>query len=132
MNRSEVIICVGMHRSGTSLTASLLEGLGVCLPGELIAADPANQSGYFENKSIVSAQEQLLKDLGYWWPTEHASRGMPPSVIEQQAYSNYVDWLTDHLRDLFIASPSQYAIKDPRTSLLMPHGGDGCTPRNSP
>ena len=120
MNRREVVLCVGMHRSGTSLTASLLEGLGVCLPGELIDADSANLSGYFENRSIVDAQERLLQDLGYWWPTERASRGMPASVVQQQVYSDYVDWLTNHLDELFIGGHGQIAVKDPRTSLLMP------------
>ena len=72
MRCRELILCVGMHRSGTSLTASILESLGICLPGELIAADAANMKGYFENRSIVDAQEKLLKDLGYWWPTERA------------------------------------------------------------
>ena len=117
MSRKELILCVGMHRSGTSLTTSLLESLGVCLPGELIEADAANPSGYYENQSIVSAQEQLLKDLGYWWPTERASRGMPESVVKKQVYKDYVKWLTGDLEKLLNGSQNQIAIKDPRTSL---------------
>ena len=120
MSLREIVLCVGMHRSGTSLTASLLQRLGVCLPGELISADAANLSGYFENRSIVAAQEKLLKDLGYWWPTDRASYGMPASVVEQQFYSDYVDWLTNQLDALFVGGQNQIAIKDPRTSLLMP------------
>ena len=120
MRGNEIVLCAGMHRSGTSLTASLLESLGVCLPGELITADAANLSGYFENRSIVEKQEQLLKDLGYWWPTDRASHGMPPQVINKQVYKDYVDWLTNHLDELFIGKHGRIAIKDPRTSLLMP------------
>ena len=120
MNRSEVVLCVGMHRSGTSLTASLLESLGIFLPGELITADVANQSGYFENRSIVDAQEKLLQSLGYWWPTEKSSHGMPESVVTQKIYKDYVDWLTTHLEKLLSGSHEQIGIKDPRTSLLMP------------
>ena len=119
MNRSEVVLCVGMHRSGTSLTASMLESLGIHLPGELIAADSANQSGYFENKTIVDAQEKLLQDLGYWWPTERASRGMPSSVVKQQVYSDYEDWLTNHLHELLVGGHGQIAIKI-LEHLLMP------------
>ena len=120
MTCNEVVLCIGMHRSGTSLTASLLESLGLCLPGELIAADSANLSGYFENRSIVDAQEQLLQDLGYWWPTDHASFGMPVSVVSWKVYRDYVDWLTDHLSKLFDSDHSQIVVKDPRTSLLLP------------
>ena len=39
MSRKELVLCVGMHRSGTSLAASMLQGLGISLPGELIPAD---------------------------------------------------------------------------------------------
>ena len=102
------------------LTASILENLGICLPGELIDADAANMSGYFENRSIVDAQEKLLKDLGYWWPTERASHGMPSNVVNEEIYINYVDWLTQHLDELLRIGHHQIAIKDPRTSLLMP------------
>ena len=121
MNQPTIVLCVGMHRSGTSLTASMLQSLGVALPGELISADAANRSGYFENRSIVQAQEQLLQDLGYWWPTELASRGMPPAVRHQPAYRAHVDWLTTQLGQLVAQTGgSQLAIKDPRTSLLLP------------
>lgn len=121
MNPRTIVLCAGMHRSGTSLTASLLQSLGVALPGELIPADAANLSGYFENRSIVAAQEQLLQDLGYWWPTEPASRGMPPAVRHHPAYRAYVDWLTSHLDALLAqGEAAQLAIKDPRTSLLLP------------
>ena len=121
MNRSSIVLCVGMHRSGTSLTASLLQSLGVTLPGELICADAANRSGYFENRSIVDAQEQLLQDLGYWWPTELSSRGIPKEVCDHSAYRAYVDWLTTHLGQLLVQNQGlMLAIKDPRTSLLLP------------
>jgi hypothetical protein len=120
MRRGDLVLCAGMHRSGTSLTASLLEPLGVRLPGELIAADAANPTGYFENRSIVEAQEQLLQALGYWWPTERASRGMPASVVLQSVYGDYVDWLTAYLDELLSGGAGQIAVKDPRTSLLMP------------
>jgi len=58
MNRY-IILCVGMHRSGTSLAASIIRELGVKVPGELIKADSANLAGYFENQTIVNAQENL-------------------------------------------------------------------------
>ena len=120
MKVMEVVLCIGMHRSGTSLTASLLKSLGVCLPGDLIEADTSNKSGYFENRSIVTAQEQLLKELGYWWPTELASRGMPASVEKQKVYREYINWLSNHLEEVLIGSNNQIAVKDPRTSLLLP------------
>ena len=120
IDQREIVLCVGMHRSGTSLTASLLEGLGVSLPGELIPGDAANLTGYFENRSIVDAQEQLLRNLGYWWPTEKASRGMPAAIVKKRVYVEYIGWLTSHLERLLSCEVNQIGVKDPRTSLLMP------------
>ena len=116
MSRKELVLCVGMHRSGTCLAASMLESLGVCLPGELIAADASNQSGYFENRIIVDSQEKLLQDLGYWWPTG-APVMVPASMITKVYCAN--DWLTNHLDELLDGGHAQIAIKT-RTSLLIP------------
>jgi hypothetical protein len=116
----QLVLCAGMHRSGTSLTASLLQGLGIDLPGDLIAADRANQSGYFENRSVVDRQERLLQQLGYWWPTERASHGMPDSVRHRPLYREFVDWLSVYLQRLCHGRRTPLAIKDPRTSLLLP------------
>lgn len=116
----ELVLCVGMHRSGTSLTASLLQAIGLPLPGELITGDAANPTGYFENNRVVDAQETLLQSLGYWWPTESASHGLPPGVEHTALYREHVTWLTEYLEQLFQSGQTQLAIKDPRSSLLLP------------
>ena len=71
---------------------------------ESCCADSVNLSGYFENRSIVDAQEQLLQDLGYWWPTDHASFGMPVSVVSWKVYRDYVDWLADIFQSFLIVT----------------------------
>jgi len=119
MNRY-IILCVGMHRSGTSLTASIIRELGVKVPGELIKGDAANPAGYFENQTIVNAQENLLKELGYWWPSERASNGLPDSVLKCKAVRKYLAWLTIYLGQILNQESGLIAIKDPRTSLLLP------------
>ena len=117
INQREIVLCVGMHRSGTSLTASLLEVR--CLPTRNLTGDAAT-TGYFENRSIVAAQEQLLQNLGYWWPTEKVSQGIPSTIVKKQVYIEYIDWLTNHLEELFTYKINRIGVKDPRTSLLMP------------
>lgn len=115
-----LVLCVGMHRSGTSLTAGLLETLGCTLPGTKVAADNSNPTGYFENKDIVDKQEQLLTDLGFWWPTEQASYGLPRDITHQLAYHSFIEWLTNYLQNTVAHHGNHLAIKDPRTSLLLP------------
>ena len=63
MNSPPLILVVGMHRSGTSLLGSILEALGVAMPGPLIPGDHHNPGGYFERSDITSLQEELLIDL---------------------------------------------------------------------
>lgn len=63
---------VGMHRSGTSFTCNLLGALGAnCGSSELLLeGDNWNKRGYFENREIVSLNNELiLGDLAnnlYW------------------------------------------------------------------
>ena len=45
---------------------------------------------------------------------------MPDSVVHERVYCDYVDWLTHHLEELLAKGRSQIAVKDPRTSLLIP------------
>lgn len=120
MKRRQLVLCVGMHRSGTSVTASLLEAIGLHLPGQLISADAANPMGYFENRSVVEAQERLLRELGFWWPTEAASHGLPKRLRRSELYRAHQNWLTTYLEETFAHQGHQLAIKDPRTSLLLP------------
>lgn len=54
------VIIAGMHRSGTSLTASMLESLGVDLGRELLQGDRHNARGYFEDRSFLEFQRHLL------------------------------------------------------------------------
>jgi len=48
-SKRKLIVLLCMHRSGSSLTANLLQQLGMSLgPFELIAAAPSNPYGHFE------------------------------------------------------------------------------------
>jgi hypothetical protein len=54
------LILAGMHRSGTSLTASMLMESGVDMGERLMGAGPGNPKGHFENIDFVSFHEELL------------------------------------------------------------------------
>jgi hypothetical protein len=59
---SRVVIITGMHRSGTSLAASLFQRAGVDVGDRLIEAADPNPHGYFEDADFVEFHEQALKD----------------------------------------------------------------------
>ena len=59
INHSALII-TGMHRSGTSLTTSLLESAGVHIGDRLMAAGTGNAKGHFEDWDFVDLHRQTL------------------------------------------------------------------------
>ena len=77
MSAAPLILVVGMHRSGTSLLGSILQALGIAMPGPLIPGDHNNPAGYFERSDITALQEELLIDLQRWWPSEAGTLQLP-------------------------------------------------------
>ena len=67
--RTRALCISGMHRSGTSLVARLLNFAGVHLgpESELMAATAANPDGYWENIEFVKLNDQILAELGSRW-----------------------------------------------------------------
>lgn len=56
-----VFSIIGMHRSGTSLTASLLQDVGVCLGDHLVGEDVGNEKGHYEDLDFVEFHKKLLR-----------------------------------------------------------------------
>ena len=57
---SQPLIVAGMHRSGTSLTASFLAGLGVDIGRRLLPGDRNNRHGYFEDEEFLELQRRMV------------------------------------------------------------------------
>ncbi|MGD1806919.1 glycosyltransferase [Dapis sp. BLCC M126] len=67
--KSTVLIITGMHRSGTSLTASLFQSLGVNIGEKLVGPEYGNIKGHFEDIEFVELHKGILRsqqidDLG--------------------------------------------------------------------
>jgi GT2 family glycosyltransferase len=118
--RLPLILVVGMHRSGTSLLGSILQSLGVAMPGDLIAGDIHNPEGYFERADITALQEELLIDLQRWWPSEHGLKQLPVGWLSTPRAQRSAACLKRLLQTDQAAQTLSWAIKDPRTSLLLP------------
>ena len=107
---SSAIIITGMHRSGTSLSASLLQSAGVFIGDRLMASDRGNAKGHFEDLDFVEFHQNVLQSQGIsiaGW-TEHRA------IAVQQQYLLPA-------QDLIFAR-IDYPIwgwKDPRTSLFL-------------
>ncbi|MDM7936977.1 MAG: glycosyltransferase [Cyanobium sp. CZS 48M] len=115
-----LLLLLGMHRSGTSLLGSLLPPLGVALPGELIDGDRHNPEGYYEREDITALQERLLIDLGRWWPSADGVLPLPGDWLEAPCTRAVRERLLQILANEQRHQVGPWAVKDPRTSLLLP------------
>ena len=107
-----ILIVTGMHRSGTSLTASLLQSAGVDIGKNLIAPSEGNLRGHFEDLDIVQFHENTLK-----------ANHLPP---EGWTMINQVDYIPENLRqkvkEVISKKRNQANItgwKDPRGTLFL-------------
>ena len=119
---TRVAVIVGMHRSGTSLLARLLDGLGVTFgPRVMTRSVPDNEGGYWEHTDIVTAQETLLDDvLDRPW---HRARGLEPLAGDWWKSAEVLPYrlaLTAVLERECSAAPHLFGFKDPRTARLLP------------
>ncbi len=61
---AQTLIITGMHRSGTSLLASLLQRAGINIGSRLLGASRGNLRGHFEDADFYEFQDQALRDRG--------------------------------------------------------------------
>jgi hypothetical protein len=61
------ILVLGMHRSGTSAIARLLNLRGAELGRDLLPAKQDNERGFWENRAILEAHETFLAQQGRQW-----------------------------------------------------------------
>lgn len=59
------LIIVGMHRSGTSFTASVLKKAGLNIGDKLLAAAEGNEFGHFENIDFYDFHIRVLSQQNY-------------------------------------------------------------------
>lgn len=118
MNQGPLLLIVGMHRSGTSLLGSLLAACDIVLSGPLISGDTHNPEGYCERSDVTALQEQLLIDLERWWPAPRGMLPLPAGWLSTATGLQARKQLVALLERERHAEP--WAIKDPRSSLLLP------------
>ncbi|VXD15182.1 hypothetical protein PL8927_380087 [Planktothrix serta PCC 8927] len=105
-----VLVITGMHRSGTSLIATILQEAGVYLGDQLIGANRGNIRGHFEDVEFVQFHQTVLRsqnlDIDGWMIQPH-----------KQILPEYVT-----AAKTLITRKSQrnlWGWKDPRTTLFL-------------
>ncbi|MEP0883664.1 glycosyltransferase [Trichocoleus sp. ST-U3] len=104
------LIIAGMHRSGTSLTASLLQNAGINIGQRLMGGNPTNAKGHFENLDFVDFHKEVLFSQGIspeGWTLENNIKVQEQFIkkakliVQKNSENNLWGW------------------KDPRTTLFL-------------
>lgn len=110
---TKTVIVLGMHRSGISVTASVLDALGVNMGDSIDNPSITNVTGHFEDKDFVSVNKQILKRNDGSW-------NRPPDNLDNNTLRKEIQALLSEKH----SSPI-WGWKDPRTvltyELFRPH-----------
>jgi hypothetical protein len=104
---------LGMHRSGTSVLAGVLDHLGLDVGARelMFDADRFNSDGYWERRDVVESHDRALRRLGGW------ASAPPPIVVHQDIR---IDRWVDEVTELLTAYEGPWMVKDPRQCLMLP------------
>ena len=108
MNENKCLIIVGMHRSGTSLTASVLSKSGLDVGSDLLGSGIGNQEGHFENLDFVDFHRKVL-----------AEKEQHPDGWKSEKIKGLEKYEEEALRLLNKNKSEQWGWKDPRTCLFL-------------
>lgn len=114
--RRNAVIVLGMHRSGTSALARVLNLLGCDVPATLVEKDHFNVTGYWESLRISRLNDQMLESGGSTW---HDWQKFNPDWFESAVADSFAEQAAEALRDEFGKS-RLFVLKDPRISVLLP------------
>ena len=115
---AQLVLVLGMHRSGTSALSGLLVKSGLDGPMDLMPATPENPRGYWESLGVMQLNDQLLQDLGYEWSSCWA---LPGHCWESNAQAVEC-WRSQMLNLLHTTYPQDgwALLKDPRLCVSLP------------
>lgn len=116
-----IVAVLGMHRAGTSLTAAMMQALGLRLSENLMPATEDNAMGYFEDADIVRIHDAVLEALdGRTWRTSSSMVLFPEKWTALPQIAPLKEQLKSIAREQLAASTLGWAFKDPRTAQLLP------------
>ncbi|HOW82879.1 MAG TPA: hypothetical protein PK573_09990 [Spirochaetota bacterium] len=116
MNQKCIMI-LGMHRSGTSALAGVLDRLGVFMGKTLMPPNPNNPTGYYENLKVqIFNENKLLPRLKSAWDSTFSfTPGWENDKGLNDLYMEAREIIDDEYGDVPV-----FGIKDPRICRLFP------------
>lgn len=112
---SEIVIVLGMHRSGTSTVTRSLSLLGYSLPKTLIKGNASNRRGHWESQPIARLNDRYLNAADLTWADWNAGQ---LSTISAEARRDFEQDIRATIADQFPAGQPA-VIKEPRMCRLV-------------
>ena len=113
-SKSEGLLVLGMHRSGSSAITRVLNLLGATLPEELIGAGDGNAVGHWESVAAVMLNDAVLASAGSswedWGPINDDWRN---SGVKGEMLDRVTQVVQDH-----VSLGPLFVLKDPRLCRL--------------
>lgn len=116
---SEMPLCItGMHRSGTSMIARILNLCGLYLGAEeeIMPPDKGNPAGYWQNLEMDQISEAILADFSGGW--DFLLPIMPAGWEHRDSLNQFRTRAQRRIASLEASKP--WGWKDPRASLTLP------------
>ena len=113
--KREVIVVLGVGRSGTSLAMQALETLGVRISENMIPPNVSNPKGFYEDADIVEIHKHLLSTL-----TPNASMPLQEGWLNTPETKQALEQLKVLVENQVKAGAPPWAFKDPRTATFLP------------
>ncbi|MFD2406006.1 hypothetical protein ACFSVK_09900 [Azorhizophilus paspali] len=120
MKQKNIIVVLGMHRSGTSVITRGLQVLGVQLGTRLLPAKSDNEKGFWEDMDINALNVELLAALGQSW---HTLAPLLPEHLKSTVLDTFKLRAVQLLREK-LSGVETFGLKDPRIARLLPFWTD--------
>jgi O-antigen biosynthesis protein len=117
MKAKELIVVLGMHRSGTSALTRGLQALGIELGSHLMPAlEGVNNKGFWEDTEVVYFNEEILDVIGNSWCSLAPITDAAFTKLREEGYVQRASEII--LRK--ISADHIFGLKDPRITKLLP------------
>lgn len=114
-NPSEVLLVLGMHRSGTSALSRVFNLLGFAAPKTLIGSNSSNQTGHWESQRVARLNDEILESAELVWSDWDAGQ---VASIRSRAREQFQTDIINTVREEFPAG-RPIVLKDPRICRLF-------------
>ena len=117
MTKKTIYVILGMHRSGTSLLARMINSKGVFTGDKMLGKSDSNIYGHYEDLEVLKINEKVMKCCGGDW--KHTPDVLHATSILNQIRLRFLsDYVHDYIRTVMYKHDN-YAFKEPRTTVTF-------------